>query len=157
MRIAIASFLKFRVWLGAIFILAIIPAVCWLTVSILQNWTTSLPANHIFQVFCLAGMWVSLPQTFPPLISILKRLILEKGQAVWIEQGVLSTWLFSIPCGDIISVSSGELKLSAFVRKAAVILDLRDGGQKKLPVGSLLETSEVIIDRLNAVLKASIA
>jgi hypothetical protein len=79
--------------------------------------------------------------------------VFEKGTAVWIEGGILYTWLFSVPCDEVVAASCGQQQISMFVKKEAVILQLRYGQRKSFPTGSLSEPRDIIISRLNAALR----
>jgi hypothetical protein len=82
------------------------------------------------------------------------RVFFDRAVALWLVDGklvYLGKWLFSVRCRDIEGIIRDTLPRSG--RDCIAIL-VRDGGKKALPIGSLVETRDVILGRLRVELGA---
>jgi hypothetical protein len=140
-----------KIWLQMVFIAVLLVGCCYWMTTRLLNLTQS--PNPIVLIVAAAGVYLNTAIAIGPAFRLLKTLIAYKGLAVWIEGNILYTWMFSVPCEEISSVFRNRMKLgTTFVESEVVIVRLRDGTIKAFPVASLLESREIILDRLNSLL-----
>ncbi|MEI9988953.1 MAG: hypothetical protein WDM86_02840 [Rhizomicrobium sp.] len=149
---AIAHYRKLKVWsqIGfVLLVLMLVPyATFWSYGGHLVSRALASPRG-VFVIPAIAFGWIAGFFVFLVIAAVLKQLLYCEGRAVWIEQGMLifvRRWIFSVRCEEIAKVSNSA-------NGQAVVVHLRDGGEKTFPVGSLKESPAEIIDRLADVLK----
>jgi len=84
--------------------------------------------------------------------AVLVQLVFDQGNALWSDGDrvvYLNRWLISAKRGDIAAASLGS---SGFGGRS-VVLTLRNGRKKIVPVGTLREPAAEVLDHVNAWLK----
>lgn len=109
----------------------------------------------VFIIPALIVSWAFVPNILLSVFAGVRLMLFENRRAVWIEQGILiylRKGQFSARCADITRVIAGTIDRGA---REGVIVNLCDGSDKSFPTGSLTESNEAIVARLNAVLALS--
>lgn len=162
MKIVVAHFSPRRVWCFVI--------IMWLVLSLPIYVTFFMFGGHFVRfglqssisgyfALTLVSIWVSEIGALLYVFAITKQLISGRGEALWIDGGDLlhvRKWILSCPSSDIVSISQGRKRIG-FISVNTVAANLRNGEQKHFPIGSYRESSEEIINSLNAVLNLRIS
>jgi len=143
----IASYSALRAWpLFCVFML--------LAAILLWGWFSAVTdPNDLFSsayrtFSLLTGTLLFVWYLLPRLRFLLRQLLSAKRAAIWIEGGCLTYLdqrLFSIPCDEIASISPDVF---GTFNQEGINIRRRDGRERILPTGTLVEPTEVIVDRL---------
>lgn len=107
-----------------------------------------LPVGILGWVGGLVGFWI--------ISLMLKSILFQRGSVLWIENGklvFLNRWNFSIPCGDIVEMKRDT---SGLTERSRIVFLLRDGAEKSLLTGSLIEPPDVILARLGECIPSAV-
>lgn len=156
-RATIAHYRKVKVWFSTAAMALVFMLAPYITFWAYGGHAISdaINSRRIDLIFFLVTMWILAPVILFVIAARLRQLIFDSGRAVWIDKGlliVLHRRLFSVPCDAIVSISYGTAKISTFVEKPGVVLNLRNDNQRVFTTGGLSEPRDVIIARLNAAL-----
>jgi hypothetical protein len=156
-NITVAHYRLLKAWTQATFSLVVILLPAYFT-FVFHNGDLipglMRPPHQGFLIPIVGLAWfadIFLVMRFVPLI---KQLVFDNARAVWIENGILvfvRPWIFSVNCNDIVRVTPG-IRKEGLNRFQAVVLALRNGETQSFPTGSLKESREAIIAKLNEVL-----
>jgi hypothetical protein len=101
----------------------------------------------------LVSMWASALIVLAMCATMVRRMLFNHGRALWLQGGTLiyiHRLFFSVQCAEISRFSKGT---TGRMNGDAIIIQLRSGGTKDLPTGSLLELRDQVIHKLNAALE----
>lgn len=151
-RIKIASFSPARAWTYVV--LGLVMCAWIFAIYFPQpgtNWLDMLGENRV-DAFFVIGVLVLMPLLALMDLVVLWQLLFGQGEAVWIVDGRLhfldTYWgvVFSkISLGEVDHLS---VKSPTAVRRAAVIVSLKNGRRLSIPTLILKDTAETIVARL---------
>ena len=81
-------------------------------------------------------------------VVALKRMIFDDGRALWIDDGEIiffQRWNFSIVCRDVMEIVAGNVGKR---KKLGIRFRMRDGSNRIILTGSLIEPADLIASRL---------
>lgn len=156
----IAHYRKSKIWPQLALGILVLAFLVYLTFWSYDGHLLSRSMNSPRAVFLIPGLifaWICGFVASTTIIIKIKQLILNDGRAVWIsreELFFLRSWYVSVPCREIVSVSSGEIATSTVTKTGAVVLLLKSGRKMSFPTSSLLESRDTIIAHINDALRS---
>ena len=97
--------------------------------------------------------WFVGPFIFLTGAVLLVQIFFQSRKAIWLKDGAIvcmSRHIFCVPCRDVKNVFVSKVPGPLF-KYPAIVVELKKGGQKLLPLVSLSERADVVVARLKAV------
>jgi hypothetical protein len=142
----IAHYRRPKILLQLILLLIVLLSPVVATIWVLRRHPTAgFPGPLIFSALIIS--WAAATVVVFMVLAILRQIVFHSSRAIWVENDTIlfvHRWIFSARCKEVISASRTKPDRP----QPGIVLRLRSGGAKTFPTGSLAESTDVIISRI---------